>query len=272
MAGLTTLFTPASGCSNRFAVFVDDHAPGTSIIPPSSGWVDPSFTKCIPTQYTTPYPTFSPGVCPVHMHIVKHTFGSNDGKSVWTAACCQSGFSPLSVDDEYLCTSAITTPMAFLLDPNISTTDVYTTLPPELWIEHDQVTVQWQSSDLGLLPVSVASQYAFMMGITAPPSTETAIETTKIVASSPTTAGPTQASRTSDFWSVPTTSGTAPSETTSGFWSAPTTLGTATSETPLSTGRNEAQPTPTNGGILQGLCGSGFLITILVGIAMSFAV
>lgn len=89
MAGLTTLFTPALWCSNRFAVFVDDHAPGTSIIPPSSGWVDPSFTRCIPAQYTTPYPTFSPGVCPAHMQVVKHSFGSHDGKSVWTAACCQ---------------------------------------------------------------------------------------------------------------------------------------------------------------------------------------
>ncbi|KAI1163379.1 hypothetical protein F5B18DRAFT_651713 [Nemania serpens] len=257
MAGLTTLFTPASWCSNRFAVFVDDHAPGTSIIPPSSGWVDPSFTRCIPTQYTTPYPTFSPGVCPVHMQIVKHTFGAHDGKPVWTAACCQSGFSPLSVDDGYLCTSAITTPMAFLLDPNISTADVYTTLPPELWIEHDQVTVQWEPSDLELLPVSVASQYALVMGITAPPSTEAATETTEIVASSPTTARLTQTSGAPVLWTVQT---------------VPTTSGASTSETPLSTERKESQPTPTNSGILHGLCGSAFLITMLVGIAMSFAV
>ncbi|KAI1111327.1 hypothetical protein F5Y14DRAFT_454201 [Nemania sp. NC0429] len=253
MAGLTTLFTPAPWCSNRFAVFVDDLAPGTSIIPPSSGWVDPSFTMCIPTQYTTPYPTFSPGVCPVHMQIVKHTFGADDGKSIWTAACCQSGFSPLSVEDEYLCTSAITTPMAFLLDPNISTADVYTTLPPELWIEHDQVTVQWEPSDLELFPVGVASQYALMMGITAPPSTETATETTGIIASSPTMSGLTLTPGTSVSWSVPTTSGT------------------AISEIPLPT-KNESQPTRSNGGVLKGLCGSAFVITIPVGIAMGFAV
>ncbi|KAI0104005.1 hypothetical protein GGR51DRAFT_523150 [Nemania sp. FL0031] len=189
MAGLTTVFTPSPWCANRFAVFIDDIAPGTSTFPPSSGWIDPSFTKCIPTQYTTPYPTFSPGICPAHMQIVKHTSEVHNGKMTWTAACCQryantivaldtlitddtSGFSPLPIDDEYLCTSAITTPMAFLLDPDIATADVYTTLPPELWIEHDQVTVQWEPDDLKLFPASVIPQYELMMGITPPPSTE----------------------------------------------------------------------------------------------------
>ncbi|KAI0416325.1 hypothetical protein F5X98DRAFT_375896 [Xylaria grammica] len=189
MVALTTLFTPASWCSNRFVVFVDNHAPGTSTNPPSSGWIDPSFTKCIPTQYTTAYPTFSPGVCPAHMQIVRHTSDVYDTETVWAAACCQryfhytlalksseltiitSGFSPMPVDPEYLCTSSITSPMAFLLDPNVSTADVYTTLAPEIWIEHDQVTVEWQPSDLSLFPVNVASQYKLMMGITAPPST-----------------------------------------------------------------------------------------------------
>ncbi|KAI3324056.1 hypothetical protein HD806DRAFT_534376 [Xylariaceae sp. AK1471] len=171
MPALVTLFTPPSWCANRYAVFVDDHAPGTSIIPPSSGWIDPSFTRCIPTQYTTAYPTFSPGICPVQMSIVKSAFKTHGRKTIWTAACCQSGFSPMSINPEYLCTSAITSPMAFLLDPNVSTTDIYTTLPPELWIEHDQVTVQWEKSDLELFPVDVASQYARIMGITTPPST-----------------------------------------------------------------------------------------------------
>lgn len=102
-----------------------------------------------------------------------------------TDAC--SGFSPPSIDDEYLCTSAITAPMAFLLDPNISTTDVYTTLPPELWIEHDQLTVQWEPSDLELFPLGAASQYELMMGITAPPSTEDAATgTTEFIAASTT--------------------------------------------------------------------------------------
>ncbi|KAI0812885.1 hypothetical protein GGR55DRAFT_587198 [Xylaria sp. FL0064] len=185
MAELTTVFTPASWCSNRFAVVVDNHTPGTSIIPPSSGWVDPSFTKCIPTQYTTTYPTFSPGVCPIHMQVVQHTFNIDDGKTIWTAGCCQSGFSPMSFDPGYLCTSTITDSMAFLLDPNISTADVYTTLAPGLMIEHDQVTVQWEANDLKHFPAGVASQYKVMMGITAPPSTMTADSETADSATSP---------------------------------------------------------------------------------------
>ncbi|RWA06821.1 hypothetical protein EKO27_g8290 [Xylaria grammica] len=188
MVALTTIFTPASWCSNRFVVFVDNHAPGTSTNPPSSGWIDPSFTKCIPTQYTTAYPTFSPGVCPAHMQIVRHTSDIYDSETVWAAACCQSGFSPMPVDPEYLCTSSITSPMAFLLDPNVSTADVYTTLAPEIWIEHDQMTVEWQPSDLSLLPVNVASQYQLMMGITAPPSTTDAATMTTAPAVSGTSA------------------------------------------------------------------------------------
>lgn len=89
MTALTTQFTPAPWCSDRFVVYVDDRAPGTSIIPPSSGWLDPSFTKCIPTEYTAPYPTFSPGVCPAHMEVVKYTLGARDNNTIWTAACCQ---------------------------------------------------------------------------------------------------------------------------------------------------------------------------------------
>ncbi|KAI1366878.1 hypothetical protein F5Y08DRAFT_300320 [Xylaria arbuscula] len=79
--------------------------------------------------------------------------------------CRVSGFSPMSGDAEYLCTSALTKPMAFLVDPDISTADVYTTLAPELSIVHDQITVQWEHSDLGQFPVNVASQYKFMMGV-----------------------------------------------------------------------------------------------------------
>lgn len=95
MAALTTLYTHSSWCSNRFAVFIDGHAPGTSIIPPSSGWIDPSFTKCIPTQYTTAYPTFSPGVCPAHMGIVDIEVESDSGTTIYTATCCQRYVNPM---------------------------------------------------------------------------------------------------------------------------------------------------------------------------------
>ncbi|TRX92118.1 hypothetical protein FHL15_006985 [Xylaria flabelliformis] len=98
-----------------------------------------------------------------------------------------SGFSPAGIDSGFLCTSSITTPMAFLLDPNISTADIYTTLPPKLWIEHDQMTAQWEPTDLEFFPVAVASQYARLMGITAPPLTDNfATETTIEVLSSST--------------------------------------------------------------------------------------
>ncbi|KAI0871726.1 hypothetical protein GGS24DRAFT_491989 [Hypoxylon argillaceum] len=253
MAGLTTIFTPPSWCSNRFVVFVDDHAPGTSIIPPSSGWIDPSFTQCIPTQYTISYPTFTPGVCPIHMQIVKHTFGTHDGKTVWTAACCQSGFSPPSIDDEYLCTSAITAPMAFLLDPNISTTDVYTTLPPELWIEHDQLTVQWEPSDLALFPLGVASQYELMMGITAPPSTEDAATgTTEFIAASTTAPKLT------------------PGAATSASWPASfNTTATTTSGAEPSTSKNEIGGTRTNDGASRNCSVSIFYLFMFVDIIIS---
>ena len=59
--------------------------------------------------------------------------------------------------------------MPFLLDPNISTADIYTTLS-DVWIEHDQVTVQWEEKDLALFPSSVAAHYASIMG--KPPAPE----------------------------------------------------------------------------------------------------
>ncbi|KAI0425444.1 hypothetical protein F5Y09DRAFT_100686 [Xylaria sp. FL1042] len=237
MAELTTLFTPASWCSNRFAVVVDDRTPGTSIIPPSSGWVDPSFTKCIPMEYTTAYPTFSPGVCPMHMEVVKHTSNIDDGKMIWTAGCCQSGFSPMSLDPEYLCTSTITSSMAFLLDPNISTADVYTTLAPGLMIEHDQVTVQWEPSDLEHFPVDVASQYKVMMGITAQPST--ASETTEPVTSPANITPSISALETSVLW--------------------PTIPFTSSSET-----QTETTPkTTSNGGLLERIWSVVFVVILL---------
>ncbi|KAI0906038.1 hypothetical protein F4823DRAFT_631951 [Ustulina deusta] len=253
MAALTTLFTPASWCSDRFAVFVDDHAPGTSIIPPSSGWVDPSFTKCIPMQYTTAYPTFSPGVCPVHMQIVKHTFDIHDEPGIDHV----SGFSPMSIDPQYMCTSTITSPMPFLLDPEISTADVYTTLAPELWIEHDQVTVQWEPSDLKLFPVGVASQYKLMMGITAQPSTDNAVSPTaeSVMATTPPTSTPVPAP--------------APAlTTTSVLW--PTTTTSQTSTSSISTSETQSQVTPTNNGRLHDISGSVILAVILFAVATFF--
>ncbi|KAK8002963.1 xylose isomerase-like protein [Apiospora arundinis] len=165
VAALTTVFTPPPECANRYAVFIASPTPigGTSTNPPSSGWIDPSFTKCNPPQYTNTYPTFSPGVCPKQMSIVSSTSNVDSGKTRWTGACCQSGFSTAEVDPQWICTSSVTTPMPFLLDPNISTADIYTTLS-NIWIEHDQVTVQWEEKDLEMFPSSVATHYASIMG------------------------------------------------------------------------------------------------------------
>ncbi|KAI0515058.1 hypothetical protein F5B22DRAFT_199883 [Xylaria bambusicola] len=202
MSALTTLFTPSPWCSDRFAVFVDDDAPGTSTMPPSSGWIDPSFTKCIPAQYSTAYPTFSPGFCPANMEVVRYAFNEQDHKTIWTAACCQSGFSPLSDDSDYLCTSSVTTPMAFLLDPNITTADVYTTLAPE-WIMHDQVTVQWEQSDLEHFPSGVASQYKYMMDLGEQIAAVTSSGVTFRPALQTVTLPPTTTVTTSVLWPTP---------------------------------------------------------------------
>ncbi|KAI0592938.1 hypothetical protein F4775DRAFT_580142 [Biscogniauxia sp. FL1348] len=61
--------------------------------------------------------------------------------------------------------------MAFLLEPNISTADIYTTLSTRsLMLEHDQMTVQWESTDLPKFPSEVAKSYASMMGIEITPT------------------------------------------------------------------------------------------------------
>ncbi|KAK6080599.1 hypothetical protein SCUP234_05145 [Seiridium cupressi] len=86
------------------------------------------------------------------------------------------GFSQL--DPQYLCTSSVTTPMGFLLDPNISTADIYTTMS-NLYVEHDQMMVLWEETDLPILPASVAAQYASIMGVATPtPSSTTQMNTT----------------------------------------------------------------------------------------------
>ncbi|KAK8065904.1 hypothetical protein PG997_012651 [Apiospora hydei] len=190
VAALTTVFTPPLGCANRFAVFIASPTPigGTSTNPPSSGWVDPSFTKCNPPQYTNTYPTFSPGVCPKQMSIVSSTSLVDGDKTRWAGACCQSGFSTADIDPQWICTSSVTTPMPFLLDPNISTADIYTTLS-DVWIEHDQVTVQWEEKDLIKFPASVAAHYASIMGKPAPPQ-NTNTGTTSSASSPPAPASP----------------------------------------------------------------------------------
>ncbi|KAI1636847.1 hypothetical protein F4809DRAFT_607363 [Biscogniauxia mediterranea] len=116
-------------------------------------------------------PTFSPGVCPQHMSIVTSTSHVYGTKTVWTGGCCQSGFATVDFEPRFLCTSVISTPMAFLLDPNISTADIYTTLSTSsLMLEHDQMTVQWEGTDLPNFPSEVAESYASMMGIEFTPT------------------------------------------------------------------------------------------------------
>ncbi|KAI5918028.1 hypothetical protein F4810DRAFT_715901 [Camillea tinctor] len=178
MQALTTVFTPPSWCANRFAVYIDNTGPGTSTLNPQSGWVDPSFTKCVPTQYTEKCPTFSPGICPKNMHIVTSTSHVHDTTTIWTGGCCQSGFMTIDFDPRFLCTSVISTPMAFLLEPNISTADVYTTLSTSsLMLEHDQMTVEWESTDLPNFPSEVAKSYASIMKIAFPLTTDHASPT-----------------------------------------------------------------------------------------------
>ncbi|KAI1652479.1 hypothetical protein F4813DRAFT_394644 [Daldinia decipiens] len=71
----------------------------------------------------------------------------------------------------YFCTSTVTTPMAFLLLPNITTTDIYTTLS-DMWIEHGQITVGWQEADLKDFPKEIITNYESIMGITLATATD----------------------------------------------------------------------------------------------------
>lgn len=141
--------------------------------------------------------------------------------------------------------------MAFLLDPNISTDDIYTTLPPELWIEHDQITVQWEPTDLDLLPVAVASQYAHLMDvmdITTPPSTDNvATKTTKVLPPS------------ADTPKVPGTSVVWPGST----------LKTPATSTSEPTSESGSQVSPTNNTTWRDIAGSAFLLVFLIGLGMA---
>ncbi|KAI0184961.1 hypothetical protein EV127DRAFT_503937 [Xylaria flabelliformis] len=164
-----------------------------------------------------------------------------------------SGFSPAGIDSGFLCTSSITTLMAFLLDPNISTADVYTTLPPKLWIEHDQMTVQWEPTDLELFPVAVASQYARLMGITAPPSTDNvATETaTKVLSSS---------TRTPKLTAAPTVTSSTPNTVTT------------TPEPQSSPSGGDLHVTPTNNSTQRDINRSVLFVFLLVGTIMMLMV
>lgn len=74
------------------------------------------------------------------------------------------------MNPDFFCTSAVTAPIPLLLIPAITTTDVYTTLPGVKSIQHDQITVLWEETDLSILPRQVAGQYASMMGLTGVPA------------------------------------------------------------------------------------------------------
>ncbi|KAI0113418.1 hypothetical protein F4814DRAFT_460532 [Daldinia grandis] len=168
MQALTTIFTAPSWCLTRFAVYIDNNPFHSSTLSPTRGWVDPSFSRCVPSQYTDQLETLSPGVCPNYMSIARSVHNIKDGKTIWTGGCCQSGFSDMS---GYFCTSTVTTPMAFLLLPNVTTADIYTTLS-DMWIEHGQITVEWQETDLKDLPEEIITNYESIMGITLVATTD----------------------------------------------------------------------------------------------------
>ncbi|KAI1801362.1 hypothetical protein F4811DRAFT_564084 [Daldinia bambusicola] len=199
MQALTTVFTAPSWCLSRFAVFIDNNPFHSSTLSPSRGWVDPSFSKCVPTQYTSPLKTLSPGVCPNYMSIARYASNIDGGKTIWTGGCCQSGFSAMS---NYFCTSTVTTPMAFLLLPNISTTDIYTTLS-DMWIEHGQIGIEWQEGDLENFPKDIITDYESIMGIRLG-------TTTTVESSTPTTTTPSSGGRTSNIVAMSTPSSKAP--------------------------------------------------------------
>ncbi|KXJ88632.1 hypothetical protein Micbo1qcDRAFT_178017 [Microdochium bolleyi] len=192
MNALTTAFSPPAWCANRYAVYIAT-PPWDSTNVPSSGWVDPSFTKCIPSQYSTTYPSFSPGICPYPMTVVASESNVSGRRTVWTGRCCQSGFTTPDINPDFFCTSAVTAPISLLVIPNITTTDIYTTLPDVRSIQHDQVTVFWEQSDLSLFPRQAAAEYASIMGLSWAPALTFDAATTN-PAPTTSTAAPTAAS------------------------------------------------------------------------------
>ncbi|KAI1772257.1 hypothetical protein F4818DRAFT_180573 [Hypoxylon cercidicola] len=232
MQALTTAFAAPSWCLDRFAVYIDNNPYHSSTLAPSRGWIDPSFSNCVPSQYTGSLQVFSPGVCPDYMTIARTTSTVDGSKTTWTGGCCQSGF---SATGEYYCTSTVTTPMAFLLAANISSLDIYTTLS-DLSIEHDQMTVAWQETDMEVLPTDITSQYGSIMGpsvaITGAESSTTAQITQA------TTGRITSTIVTATLTTEPTTSTTEPTTSTVGSTTAArnTTSAHTSSSSPMSSG------------------------------------
>ncbi|KAH7028182.1 uncharacterized protein B0I36DRAFT_328767, partial [Microdochium trichocladiopsis] len=99
------------------------------------------------------------------MTIVASESNISGGRTIWTGRCCQSGFTVPDTNPDFFCTSTVTAPIALLVIPDITTADVYTTLPDVKSIQHDQVTVLWEEQDLSLLPRPVAGFYASLMGL-----------------------------------------------------------------------------------------------------------
>ncbi|KAI2607954.1 hypothetical protein GGR54DRAFT_389609 [Hypoxylon sp. NC1633] len=238
MQALTTIFTAPSWCSTRFGVAIDNNPWHSSTLSPTRGWADPSFSQCVPSQYTESLQTISPGVCPDYMSVARTISNVDGDKTIWTGACCQSGFTDMS---GYFCTSTVTTPMAFFLLHNIKTTDIYTTLS-NLWIEHDEITVAWEETDLKQFPKEIATYYANIMGITLTTTVDSlTITTTASTASTDTESGRTRSTvptKTLPIIPVPSTESVA----------SPTVI-TVTSQLTASESQHTATPsTPSNEG------------------------
>ncbi|KAI1402777.1 hypothetical protein F4819DRAFT_453343 [Hypoxylon fuscum] len=240
MQALTTVFTAPSWCLDRFVVYIDTDARHSSTLSPTRGWNDPSFSQCVPSQYTTSLQVLSPGICPDYMTIARTTSEVNGSKTSWTGGCCQSGFSDM---DGYFCTSTVTTLMAFLLEADVSTTDIYTTLS-DLWIEHDQLTVGWQESDLKAFPKEVGQRYASIMGITLATTSESSTSTTAQKATQAASVSTTSAMATST--STPTTM--SPQVATSTPTETATVVPITDSTSTTTSNHPSSQPTTSDGG------------------------
>lgn len=259
MQALTTVFTAPSWCLDRFVVYIDTDARHSSTLSPTRGWNDPSFSQCVPSQYTTSLQVLSPGICPDYMTIARTTSEVNGSKTSWTGGCCQRSRSPSNFQvymqtqltrysgfsdmDGYFCTSTVTTLMAFLLEADVSTTDIYTTLS-DLWIEHDQLTVGWQESDLKAFPKEVGQRYASIMGITLATTSESSTSTTAQKATQAASVSTTSAMATST--STPTTM--SPQVATSTPTETATVVPITDSTSTTTSNHPSSQPTTSDGG------------------------
>lgn len=164
--------------------------------------------------------------------------------------------------------------MSFLIDPDVSTADIYTTLPPnqQLYVEHDQVTVQWEASDLALFPEHVASAYAVMMGVTPAPPRLTGPASIIDTAAEAAAAGETTTPSSSSSSAEDTSSSTK----TSVFWPTGTqTMSSQTDLQPTITTTAEHRPEPSESdtpmptsGAGRGLGGAVSVLLALLGVFM----